>query len=258
MNKVGKILRVPGEAPGLVSLEGKQHPFTLEEHWRSDDPPVIGMAVDGVLTEEGSLASLVHRDLRQEASEKTAQTIDWIKSNGSPMAHQVVGAIGRPTLAATGVLLVAWQWMDFLSVSLMGQHQGLTLDQFLPALKGSSITDLAAVGSGSAGIPGLLMWLCLAAPLVAPWVRHKHAALLGLGPLAFCVYLFIALQILMGRVTEAATSMGGFGGGELARQMVKQINDAISLGAGAYVGLAASLVLAGLAIRNWLRGPRRP
>lgn len=258
MNKIGKVLRVPAQVPGLVSLEGQQHPFTLEDHWRSDEPPAIGMAVDAVLTEDGQLSSLLHRDLRQEATEKTAQTIDWLKSNGSPLARQTVQAIGRPTLFLCGGLLVAWQWMDIISISFFGQHKGLTLEQFLPVLKGSSMTDLTAVGSGSAGMAGLLMWLSLAAPLVAPWVRHRHAALLGLAPLAFTAYLFISLQVLMGRVTEAATGVSGFTGGEFARQMVKQINDAISLGAGAYATLAISLALAVLALRNWTRNARQP
>jgi hypothetical protein len=46
MRKRGKVLRDPHAGPGLLMVEGRQYPFSLESVWKSEGPPKPGLAVD--------------------------------------------------------------------------------------------------------------------------------------------------------------------------------------------------------------------
>ena len=255
MIKTGKILRTPGQAPGLVSLEGQQYPFTLEEHWRSDEAPAVGMAVDAVLGDDGEevLISLRHRDLKQETTERAAQSVEWVKGNAAPWLLQAADVIGRPRLAAVFLLYASWHWFDFVNMRAMGQSAGFTLVQLLPGLKGNSLEammGMASMSGGSAGFTGFLMWFSLLAPLIAPWIKHRRAVWLNAAPLAFLVYLYASLRIMLGRTMAAAEEAGAAIGGQFAREMLNEVSKAFSLGMGAYASLACCVFLAALAFRR--------
>ena len=40
--KRGRILRDTNSGPGIVSVDGTQKSFSLEQHWRSATPPKVG------------------------------------------------------------------------------------------------------------------------------------------------------------------------------------------------------------------------
>lgn len=251
MNKIGKVLRVPGATEGLVSLEGQQHPFTLEAHWRSDDPPAIGTGVDAELTDDGQLVQLKRRDLAQEASDRAGQTVDWLKVNGGPMARSVVGTVGPLSLGASFLLYAAWHWMDFVTLKIMGQSNGLALVQLLPMLKGNSVEAMMSMSSGNTGFAGFLMWVALLAPLTIPWVKHRMGSLLALAPIAYLLFLYVSLQVLIGRMQDGVSEAGKMFGGNYARQMMNEVSQAFSFGLGAYLSLIVALAMGVIAVRGW-------
>lgn len=46
MKKRGNILRAPRDGPGLLMIEGRQFPFSLEGIWKPEFPPRPGLLVD--------------------------------------------------------------------------------------------------------------------------------------------------------------------------------------------------------------------
>jgi hypothetical protein len=52
MKTRGKILRQPGQGPGIVMIEGQQFRFQLEGVWQSDIAPQPGQAVEVYLDHE--------------------------------------------------------------------------------------------------------------------------------------------------------------------------------------------------------------
>ena len=56
--KRGRILRDTNAGPGVLTINGKQHSFTLDEMWTSDVPPRTGMVVDVMCDEQGTPLTL--------------------------------------------------------------------------------------------------------------------------------------------------------------------------------------------------------
>jgi hypothetical protein len=56
--KRGKVLREPGAGPGLLIIEGQQYPFSLNQLWRPDFPPKIGMVVEAEFNRDGQLIAI--------------------------------------------------------------------------------------------------------------------------------------------------------------------------------------------------------
>ena len=57
--KPGRILQDTSRGDGLLSIDGQQHVFTLQQHWKSDFVPQIGMVVDAGFNDANNLESLV-------------------------------------------------------------------------------------------------------------------------------------------------------------------------------------------------------
>ena len=55
--------------PGLISAQGQQHVFDLQQHWRSDKPPVTGAKVDMDMNADGQLGAVRAVDESQLAKE---------------------------------------------------------------------------------------------------------------------------------------------------------------------------------------------
>jgi len=56
--KRGKVLREPGLGPGLLIVEGQQFPFCLQDLWRPDLPPKVGMVVEAEFNRDGLLIAI--------------------------------------------------------------------------------------------------------------------------------------------------------------------------------------------------------
>ena len=114
--------------------------------------------------------------------------------------------------------------------------------------------------ASSHGLFALVGLAAIAAPFVAPFLRHPRARLLNAAPLAFLIGA--AAKIFWGirSAANAAHQMGRAGmammGPEMERYLdqmtkaaVKSMMDALSLGFGLYVLVGAALVLAVRAFR---------
>ena len=254
MKHRGKILRDTNAGPGLLSSEGLQHPFTLETHWKSDTPPKVGMVVDVALDGAGSLAAVEPVAESQLAREQAELAMQAARSKGGELAAGLTARFGMPTLVAMGALLVGWFFLNTVSIQVSSQYNvGLSFWKLLGILNSpAGLMNGLRDASGSSGIYGFLCIAALAAPLAPQFWKDKRAHLGGVLPLVFM--LLVALMIYNGvnDSLQQAQGAAGFLGGEQAARMAESVSSmmlreamrAISIGAGAYLALLASLYLA--------------
>ena len=268
----GKILRDIASGTSLASAQGQQHPFSLEQHWRSDDVPTLGMAVDIELSALGALLSLRPVSVQQQTQESLRDIGRQLQNKGLPVlkthAASMVGRVGWTKLALLGALGIGWLGFATLTVVLGGNlRQSLSLHEVLQlANAGTGLEGLGSVRHGSAGWYGLLMWLALLAPLLPDSWHHRWAPLGLFAPLGFMLLTGAVAKAKISAGTQDAGAMAGaFGGAQaaamaqrMADEMLSQIMQAISLGFGFYLALAAALVLAALGVRALLCTRRAP
>ena len=263
----GVILREPAQAPGLVSVTGRQLPFTLETHWRSDRPPVAGAKVDVDLDADGALAALRLVDEVQVAKDLAGQAARQVGERGQQVWQQALREFGRVPLAAMALLLVSWFFLDLFSVRAMGVSVlQPTLWEASKLLGGGAdaLTALRGGGGGSAGLWGLLIVAAAFAPLLPLAWRDRRANYGLAAPLALLagegVRGWLALHGAMEAVhqqTQGSELGRDFSryAEQMADEMQRQALAAISLGAGFYLGVAAAVVLAAFAaLRLLARG----
>ncbi|MFM9900964.1 MAG: hypothetical protein ACKVOT_08105 [Polaromonas sp.] len=262
----GKILRDTASGTGLASAQGQQHPFSLEQHWRSDDVPTVGMAVDIELSAVGALLSLRPVSVQQQTQESLRDIGRQLQDKGLPVlkthATSMVSRVGWIKLALLGALAVGWLGFATLTVRLGGNlSQSLSLHDLLQLVNaGTGLDGLGSLRHGSAGWYGLAMWLALLAPLLPDVWHHRWAPLSLFAPLGFMLLTGAVARAKISAGTQDAGAMAGaFGGPQaaamaqrMADEMLSQIMQAISLGFGFYLALAAALVLAALGARALL------
>jgi len=54
----GKVLRDASQGPGLVMIEGRQYPFSLEDLWKSGRLPKAGMEIEAEFNRDGQLLAI--------------------------------------------------------------------------------------------------------------------------------------------------------------------------------------------------------
>ena len=254
MTHRGKILRDTNAGPGLLSSGGNQHPFTLESHWKSDQPPRVGMVVDVSLDAAGSLAAVMPVADTQLAKEQADLALQAAKAKGGALAAGLTARFGMPTLVAMGALLVGWFFLNTIAVQVSSQYSvGMSFWKLLGVLNApSGLMSGLSGGGASSGIYGFLCIVALLGPLAPQVWKDKRAHLGGLLPLAFM--LLVALMIYLGindGLKQAQSAAGIFGGGaqaaqmaEIGNMMLQKAMSAISIGLGGYLALLASLYLA--------------
>lgn len=251
MKHRGKILRDTNAGPGLLSSAGNQHPFTLESHWKSDQPPRVGMVVDVNLDAAGNLAAVVPVTDAQLAREQAEQAMQSAKAKGGALAAGLTARFGAPTLGALAALLTGWFFLNTVSIQLSADYGvGLSFWKILAVLNSPAgmMNGLNGGAGNGGGIYSFLCLVALAAPLAPQFWNDKRAHLGGLLPLAFM--LLVAVMVYSGisdSLKQAQGVAGAFGGAQaasMASAMLHEAMRAISLGAGAYVALAAGLYLA--------------
>lgn len=257
MKHRGKILRDTNAGPGLLSSEGVQHPFTLETHWKSDTPPKVGMVVEVALDGAGGLAAVTPVAEAQLAREQAELAMQAAKAKGGALAAGLTARFGVPTLVAMTALVAGWFFLNTVAIQVSSEFgMGLSLWKILGVLNAPAglMSGLGSLGgaSGGSGIYGFLCVVALLAPLAPQVWKDKRAHLGGALPLVFM--LLVALMVYVGisdGLKQAQGMAGAFGGAQAARMadsmgnaMLREAMRAISIGAGGYVALAASLYLA--------------
>jgi hypothetical protein len=262
----GKILRDTNAGDGIIFVGEKQVPFSLEKHWRSGVPPQAGMMVDVVMTADGAIESVTQIDETQLAKEQAQKAWNTVSTQGRMGAAALAARVGIPTLATLGVVLIAWLFLNTLSVRVAANHSiGITFYDLLKAANsGMSMQALGVLGTASAGIYGLLMWVALLAPIASHFHSNRHLAWGYCAPLAYMVgtlaFCYFGVKSELRQSTQAASEMANMFGGSrsaamlqgMADEMISRTWAAFSVGLGLYVALIAAGYLAFIGVRRVL------
>jgi hypothetical protein len=263
MAKRGRIMRDPNAGPGLVIIEGRQYPFSLEGIWRSDTLPRLGLVVDVDFDPEGQVAAMTAVPDAQLAREQAEAALQGARRKGAQLASGAVERFGAARLLAVGLLVPGW-WMlgtVTLDAAMFGQIK-LTFWRLLGFLNaGNPLEQFAAVGSAgpSTGLYGFAALLCLGGPFLAHFWTDRRAHLAGGLPLAFMVVVALVawagVRELEGVGREAMAGAGAEYGAmvdEMQRAARREVMQALSFGAGLWLSLAASIYLALRGARDYL------
>ncbi|NMV37303.1 hypothetical protein [Ralstonia insidiosa] len=254
MKQRGTILRDTRTGPGLVIVNGHQHPLTLEAVWRSGEAPAVNMTVDAQFDETGALTALFAVPDAQLAREKADEAMAAVKARGGQLAARV----GTGTLVGTGLLTIAWFALNTVSVQLTpGMKIGMSLWKLLSVLNtsGDAMAALSGNGGGT-GIYGALAIVALVGPAASYFVRDTRAQLANCLPLLFLLGIGVAfysgISGSLSQAQSAAMAFGGNGAADMVGAMTREAMRAISIGAGGYLGCAVSLYFAAVGVLKFL------
>lgn len=262
MNIRGKILRDTNAGPGLLSIALQQVPFTLEQHWKSDVPPKVGAVVDVERDAAGAVLTVVPVAEVQLAREQAEQAMLVARAKGGALAAGLTARFGLPTLIAMTALLVGWFFLNSVWVQMSQQYGvGMSFWKILGVINtpGGLMTGLG-VADGSAGLYGFFCLVAFAAPLAAYFWNDRRAHLGGLLPLLFMVLvgwmIYKGVSDGMKHAQGVAGMLGSAEAGRMMENMGSEMLSAalrsISMGAGVYVAVLASLFLAARGLIKFL------
>jgi hypothetical protein len=259
MSKRGTILRDANAGPGLVTVEGQQHQFTLEGVWKSAVPPKPNMAVDVDFGSDGNISSLSAVSDSQIAKEQAEIVMTAAREKSKAVATAAVAKFGLPTLVATGLLIIGWFFLNSAVIQTPAGNLSYSFWQVLGYVNaGGAMQSIMQGGSSpSSGLYGLLAIIALAGPFVSYFWKDKRAVLGGLLPL-----LFMLVIALIAR--SQITNVGGADTANIPPELLKQMRDeamaAISMGLGAYLSLLVGLYFAAMSLKSFLvsRAPGIP
>jgi hypothetical protein len=239
----GTIIKVPDVTPGLLIVDGRQLPFSLEGRWRSPVAPAANMSVEVEFDTAGAVASVSVVDAQQIAREKLEQFGGIAQEQGkvaAEMARQGVGALasrmGTAPLVAAVAIWVAWFFLPAIRITFFTESRSFTFWEIL----GLNLQNTFSP-TGSHGLFGLLGLLAIAAPFARPFVAHPKASWLNGMPL---VFIILAVARLLYSIDRAA------GTSAIGREVSGFVQELVSLGLGSYVLIIAGAFLAYRAVRS--------
>lgn len=286
MKKRGRILRDTQVGDGLVSIDGRQHPFRLEGMWRSEFAPRVNAMVEAEFDEHGKLISLRGLDASTIAGEQATQAMDAaqiaakklagnFQSQGLPLIRQYAQRIGYPVLAGFAAVVLGWFFLPFLSAEIpFGPDISATFYQTLKLSNAVAGTDgMEALANsldrggnirGSAGFIGLLCFLALASVFLPQVWKDRRAAWGLFAPLAvFALAMLVVYWRMSSLASAGLDAAGDFGGAEfrqmakeMAREASAQMRQAISIGSGLWLSLLGMLLLAWAGWKSAANDPR--
>ncbi len=250
----GRILRDTNNGIGLLSVDGRQLPFSLEANWLGIIAPATQMNVDVALDGTGNVVTVVpvsDKDIAQEKLKAMSSDLSSKIQDQIPLMKGYVSAVGIPVLIATTLLFISWVWLSLVSVRVSASlSQSVTMFDALGLVNmGASLQSFGGNGTGSSGIYGFICVLAMLAPLVPTFIKHRYINFCYFAPLAFAAaFAIIAFIKLRSYANVARESMGTFGNsaqmGNMMNAMMDQIMAALSIGLGTYLSIAVALYLA--------------
>jgi hypothetical protein len=200
-----------------------------------------------------------------ELRAKGAPALAEMQAKGLPVVKRFVGLVGVPTLVAIFAVLLGWFFFASVSIDFLGQRASATFYDFLGVINNPENGTLLIEGrSASAGFYGFIAIVALFAPLLPHFVKNRKLWLAYCAPGAWMVLAaFLGWWKIRSAMSEAtggaAQFGGGFGGGGelqelasgMAREFMNELWNAISIGFGAYLSLAAAIYLAFVGIRRY-------
>ncbi len=248
MTKRGKVVRDPCAGPGLLMVDGQQHPFILQNVWKSEVPPKPGQVVELEFDAEGKIAGITTVPDAQIAQEQADITLAATKTKGAESVRSLVGRFEFRQSAAAGLLILSWSLLSAVSVQLpfLGRLD-LTFWQVLGYLNSTNVVAVFEQQSNpSSGFYGLLALAAMAGPFAHHVWKDKRAELAGAMPLAF----MLLVGVLVRRSVHSSFASGGAYGG-LQKQAQDEMLNAVSLGLGTYISLLVSGYFAALSTRRF-------
>jgi hypothetical protein len=253
----GTILRDTQLGPGLISVAGRQFSFTLEQHWRSERPPLTGAAVE-VLLDGEQVAQLCLVDSAQAAKETASQAADGLARHGRQLWHKAVAELGLAPLLTLLGLWLGWWVFDWVAVRVMGSHvASYSFWDMVKMLSAPNALEAMQYQQGGVGFWSLILLLCACAPLLPLLWRDRRASWGLAMPLFFMMVQGGRLYWAIKSAASALQQQMGGGAGrmmqELSNELQVQIFKSISLGFGLYLSVASALALAVLALMRTRR-----
>jgi hypothetical protein len=250
----GRILRDTNNGIGLLSVDGRQLPFSLEANWLGNIAPVTQMNVDVAIDGTGNVVTVMpvsDKDIAQEKLKAISGDLSSKLQDQIPLMKGYANAVGIPVLVATALLVVSWVWLSLISVRVSASvSQSVTMFDALGLVNmGASLENFGRGGTGSSGIYGFICVLAMLAPLVPTFIKHRFINFCYFAPLAFAaIFAIIAFIKLRSYANVARESMGAFGNSaqmsNMMNAMMDQIMAALSIGFGTYLSVAVALYLA--------------
>ena len=267
----GRVLRDTTHGEGLMSVEGNQYTFRLEGMWKSDIAPKVNMQVEVDFDDAGTVVAVRGVDpaaaAREQAAQMAAKATETTKklaaelqAKGGPMMEKAIpvvqrytALIGIPTLIALAVVFFGWFIFSTLVIELLGRET-VTFYQVMGLLNNPE-SGLEALGSGrrpGTGIYGIVTFLAFLAPLLPHFVSIRQLWFAYFAPIGWMLLAYIIGRWKISSAMSAGSEdIGAFGGAEaeeFARQMQEEmmnaIGEAVSMGLGAWMAIAAGLYLA--------------
>ena len=258
MLKRGKILRDTNAGPGLLTLEGKQYVFTLEQMWVSDVPPRVGMTVEVRLNSDNAPEQVSAVSESQLARETAGAALTGARRHSKTLRNGLFKEVGLGTLAGTAVLLFSWLYLPSLLIQMSYSGSRVSFWGFLCYL--AAPNTAVVFGSDpqflSSGIWGLSAFVALLAPFAGVLWKDRRAAFGGTVPLLFMIIAIAALRASFSHTTGTAAGNTGIEGlaTSIANEAVTRAWQSTTFGAGLYISFVAALYLAIAGARNVLRG----
>jgi hypothetical protein len=268
----GRVLRDTAGGEGLLSVGGTQYPFRLERLWKSDRAPKVDMQVDVDFDDAGAILAIrvvdpaaVAREqaaklagqagvAAKQAGEVAKQAAAEFQAKGLPVLKAYAQLIGIPTLVAMALILIGWFFFSAVSVEFLGDKVSATFYDFMRVLNNpqNGLATIAGQRSSGAGFYGFLCIVALFAPLIPHVIKRRETWLAYCAPAAWMVLaLLIGYWKVSSGIAEAQRQFGGFGGGGVAREFMSEALNAVSIGFGAYLSVAAAAYLAYVGVKHY-------
>jgi hypothetical protein len=250
MTKRGRVLRVPGDTPGLLMVEGQQFRFATDGLWKSPVPPTPGLVVDVDLDGNSRLiavAAVADSKLELDGISNPKSIAKAIKS-----LAKIIATCGVMNLVAVLALIAAWCSLTNVSmqVPLVGRMD-FTFWQVLGLLnKRNAIQVIDLRGeSYSVGYYGCLAVVALTGPFLNCVWKDRRALLGGLAPFLFTLIIWMLARSMMQNAFA-----GNFSNtyADLGWDVQSEVMKVVSLGVGAYLSALAGLYFTVVAAKQYI------
>ena len=255
MNKRGKVLRVPGNGPGLLMVEGQQFRFVVDGLWKSPVPPIPGLVVDVDLDGNSRLIAVaVVTDSQIKGDQGRVKDPKSIAQDIQTFSG-LIARCGVMNLMTVLALIAAWCLLTNVSIQvpLVGRLD-LTFWQVLGLLnKRNAIQAIDLRGeSYSVGYYGWLAGVALTGPFLNRVWKDKRALLGSLAPVLFTLIIWMSARSMMQNAFA-----GSFAGTyvDLGRDVQSEVMKLVSFKAGAYLSALAGLYFSVVAAKQFLSMP---
>jgi hypothetical protein len=263
--KRGRVLRDATNGGGLISVDGQQYSFTLEQHWKSDLAPVVGAVIDAGFDSEGRLNSITmvsESGLAKEEFLRMVRTTLEKTNVLSKLGISVSGKLIGKTFEKFGVvqtlclffIFISWMFLTnfIIKAPLLGQVH-YTFHAAMPFLNADFSSYKLNQKDGSFGIWSLLFYIALFLPFLPHKLEKRWAWLGYTAPLVFYV---VAVGVLYSNVSFFFTSS------QNQNQAIKNWGTAIAkatlnefsfeLSTGFYLSVIAAVLMAYKGISKFL------